>query len=289
MKLQALPHAQFRMWFNLLCFSGEQPTRGTIDYDDLDVLAVEVAAGDTAFLEETLGRLVKLKVLRVQPPSADAPGAITFINFKKRQYDKPSAEPEQTSDRKRKSRAKSDDDAAGHADVTPGHATDTDAKSETKTEADAKPERPAAVTPSAPARQPNSDLFRSTPPGDTPGGIKWGKKIALYNAYCRGVGIKENTAEYMRRQAIAHTDLDGVTDLITPDKLESLSAWVLQDWRSRRITKTPNVGRVLEAETEYDRRHEPTPATMGTAQRFTLDDERAARANNPMLREIPRP
>jgi len=103
-KLRTLTDAEHRVWFHLLCYAAEQPNRGTIegvtgvtgvtDVTSALLLAIEVANGDTALLTKTVEKLVNLRVL-----SIDDEG-LSFINFTKRQYDKPSDMPEKTRERK---------------------------------------------------------------------------------------------------------------------------------------------------------------------------------------------
>jgi len=101
-KLDLLTDEEFRIWFNLLCMSSEhEAERGTLPYDDLDELAIEVSRGNTEVLKHALSRLVTLKMCHVTRDT------ITFCNFEKRQQRKPSDLPEQTRDRKRRSRLKS--------------------------------------------------------------------------------------------------------------------------------------------------------------------------------------
>jgi hypothetical protein len=106
-KLRTLTDAEHRVWFHLMCYSAEQPTRGTIegvtsrdrrdtspDLSSARLLAIEVANGDTAILTTTVEKLIELRIV-----SIDDDG-LTFINFDKRQYDKPSDTPEKTRQRK---------------------------------------------------------------------------------------------------------------------------------------------------------------------------------------------
>lgn len=118
-KLQVLSDKQFRVWFNLMVFSAEQPTRGVITYDDLFPLSVEVARGDIALLETTIELLVRLRII------ATSSGEITFINFNRRQYSKPSDAPDRVAERveKHRERQRNADVTRGNADVT---TTDTD-------------------------------------------------------------------------------------------------------------------------------------------------------------------
>jgi hypothetical protein len=103
-KLDLLTDEEFRIWFNLLCMASESEIeRGTLLYDDLEELAIEVSRGDTDKLSHALSRLVTLKMCDVTRDT------ITFCNFEKRQQRKPSDLPERTRDRKRKSRLMSHD------------------------------------------------------------------------------------------------------------------------------------------------------------------------------------
>jgi len=115
-KLDTLADDEFRVWHRLLCFASEQEERGVIAYDDLFLLAIEVARGDQELLSHVVTRLSALKIIR------DDGHALVFLNFVKRNYDKPSDAPEATRERKRKSRMnteKTDDRADA---VTPRHA-----------------------------------------------------------------------------------------------------------------------------------------------------------------------
>lgn len=148
-KLKILSDAQFRVWFNLLCFAGEQINGGLISNIDRFVLAAEVAGGNVELLDETIIILQKLKI--VEEESVES---VRFVNFEKRQYDKPSDTPEKTSERKRRQRerekeTKRDTDESPyhadstpkfdnvtpcHAEVTPNHALDTDTEVDTDKE-----------------------------------------------------------------------------------------------------------------------------------------------------------
>jgi hypothetical protein len=93
-KLRLLPDDEHRVWFDLLCFSSEQETRGSIEAgDDRFPLAIEVARGDMELLTRTLDRLVKMRII------ADGGDRLTFLHFKDRNYDKPSDQPERVAER----------------------------------------------------------------------------------------------------------------------------------------------------------------------------------------------
>lgn len=133
-KLRTLSAEQFRVWFNLMCFAGEQDNRGRIACDDMDILAVEVADADGELLAATLGRLAKLRIV-----SQDE-SAIVFLHWDERQYDRPSDRPEEAAARKRAQREREKaarDDAPSSIcvtpesrDVTPSHATYTEAEAD---------------------------------------------------------------------------------------------------------------------------------------------------------------
>ena len=78
-KLEYLADDEFRVWFRLLCFAGEQPTRGYIEGFTEELLAVEVAKGNIELLVQTLEKLKKLKIIVVDE-------SIKFVNWDKRQF-----------------------------------------------------------------------------------------------------------------------------------------------------------------------------------------------------------
>ena len=114
-KLNSLTDAQHRVWFNLMCFANEQPERGIISGYDDELLAVEVARGDINLLAETLERLQRLRIIVTGEDN------LTFINFAKRQYEKPSDQPERVRERVKRHR-----DKQCNANVTPCNALDQD-------------------------------------------------------------------------------------------------------------------------------------------------------------------
>lgn len=112
-KLETLDDAEFRVWFNLLCFSGEQDRRGTFEVDDS--LAVEVARGDDALLAATIEKLTSRR-LRILVDNGD--GSFTFRAFDDRNKRKPSDESGATAERKRAQRER-ERMAAEEADSDP--------------------------------------------------------------------------------------------------------------------------------------------------------------------------
>lgn len=139
-KLDALTDAEHRVWHRLMCFASDQPVRGMIQGYDLDLLAVEVAKGDAELLSATVERLARLRVV-----TADA-ASLTFINWEKRQYDKPSDLPDARAQRKREERARSRGVTPESRDVTRCHTIDEDEEPEGESE-------PELAASAAPARE----------------------------------------------------------------------------------------------------------------------------------------
>lgn len=152
-KLRTLTVEQRWVWFSLLCFAAEQPERGTIAGYSQKLLAAEVAEGNADLLAATLVELVDLRIISITDD-----GAIHFVNFAKRQYDKPSDQPESTAERKRRQRERErqardiPNKEESHASVTPGHATDTEADTDSETE----------LAPATAARVPEPDVLEPT-------------------------------------------------------------------------------------------------------------------------------
>jgi hypothetical protein len=173
-KLRALTAEQFRVWFNLLCFASEQPARGMILFDDAELLAVEVADCDDALLTATIDRLVKFRIL------ARVEGGVAFVAFAERQYDKPSDTPEETRNRKRRSRRPAATvtpmSRGGHANVTRRHDPDTDTEGDTEEKSIHKD-----------AREPLAELDPNNPQHEPPTEqrvIEYGATIGKDRASC---------------------------------------------------------------------------------------------------------
>lgn len=118
-KLATLTDAQFRQWFNLLCLASEQPTRGLIQFRSFRMLALQVTRCTEQEIADTLTILADLEMVEFSDYE------VSFINWEKRQFDKPSDTPEATRARQRLKRER--DKNNGHApsrDVTPRHATE---------------------------------------------------------------------------------------------------------------------------------------------------------------------
>jgi hypothetical protein len=143
LKLRSLTDAQFRVWFSLLCFASEQPERGTILADDLGLLALEVSGGDIPLLDETLSRLVSLRIVTLvtqnvtcderrhiavtfsSPKVTDRVTAvrhavtrICFVNFEKRNEDVTAVGPMTGAERMRKYRDRMKKQPSVASDVT---------------------------------------------------------------------------------------------------------------------------------------------------------------------------
>ncbi|WP_416334003.1 hypothetical protein, partial [Anaerospora hongkongensis] len=93
-------------------------------------LAVEVSGGDVDALETTIGLLSDLRIIQ------ETDEGIRFVNFNKRNYEKPSASPEKVKERVRKHREKHAQAESNTPetplpdDVTPCNALDTDTDTE---------------------------------------------------------------------------------------------------------------------------------------------------------------
>jgi len=135
-KLRYLQDDEFRVWFNLLCLSSEQEERGIINLCK-QLLAVEVANGDVDLLDRTLGKLNMLKIATISDDT------IEFINFKKRQYDNPSDQPEEVRKRVQKHR---DEQKKRQCNDNVTNSNDTDTDTELDTEKEKEVDTPADIT-----------------------------------------------------------------------------------------------------------------------------------------------
>ena len=158
-KLRALSDAQHRIWFNLLCYASEMETRGCINSVDRELLSVECAAGDVDLLNETLEKLIKLRIVTAEDEN------VCFVNFMKRQYDKPSDTPARVSERVSRHRTKPETPEAervtlSNANVTPKKRaySDTDTDSEKKDKDALLRNKAAAVPPPAGNTAPEKQL-----------------------------------------------------------------------------------------------------------------------------------
>lgn len=120
-KLEMLTDAQHRVWFRLLCYANDQPTRGTVLYRSTKLLAVQVARGDESLLIETLDVLAELDII------THSDDQVGFVHWNERQYDKPSDAPEAVRERVRQHRASvtersGESEKTVKRDVTPSNA-----------------------------------------------------------------------------------------------------------------------------------------------------------------------
>ena len=169
-KLRMLSDSQHRVWFHLLCFAAEQTNRGTIKGYDNHLLAVEVANGDVDLLQSTLEILQKLRIINIEDDE------LQFINFSKRQYDKPSDHPSRVKERVAKHREKK-----RNANETLCNDTDTD--TDTDTDINSTPLPPSS----------NFEDADSTPVEISPGGLPEGEGAQPEKA---GKGADEYTPEF---------------------------------------------------------------------------------------------
>ena len=160
-KLDTLADDEFRVWHRLLCFASESAERGVIAAEDRMVLAIECARGDEELLARTLARLVKLRIV------VDEETSITFVNFVKRNYDKPSDTPSATRERKARQREKARDTGVTETpsrDVTPRHAIEESRSEESRVDQKRVDESVGVATPRRAQRAtPAPDDFPITP------------------------------------------------------------------------------------------------------------------------------
>lgn len=98
-KLMALTDAEFRTWFNLLCYSCEKEPRGQVPWDDPEFVAIEIRT-DIDELTSAVARMERLRLIETVGES------IAFPSFERRQYDSPSSAPERVRERVREHRGK---------------------------------------------------------------------------------------------------------------------------------------------------------------------------------------
>lgn len=220
-KLESLSDAQHRVWFRLMCFAGEQSERGEIVGYDEELLAIEVARGDVELLRETLERLIKLRII------AAGNDDVQFINWEKRQYDKPSDSPEQTRERKRRSRAASIDSddvtpmsRASHADVTPRHDPYTD--TDTDTELSENSRSPLAAAPR-----------KTRPPTPVPKPIEQDRQNPIWDALAAETGKPATKNE---RSDFGETVSQLRDAEATPDEIHAFPNWWYESFPGAKLT-----------------------------------------------------
>jgi hypothetical protein len=134
-KMLEMDDHQRWLWICLMSLANDSEQRGTI----LNVRLRGLASSLRTTEDKLRDALELYQELDMAEYDEDA-RTITLLNFIKRQYDKPSDEPEQTRERQRTSRQR-------HATVTPSHALYTDTDTDTETETDTENERGATFTP----------------------------------------------------------------------------------------------------------------------------------------------
>jgi hypothetical protein len=79
------------------------------------------------------------------------------------------------------------------------------------------------------------------------------RRHEVYGAYCRGVGIKPDTAEYLTRwhQAWPHLSAE-VLEVMTPERMQDVASFVSMRRKADGILHPPAVEWVLMAESEFD-------------------------------------
>lgn len=224
-KLRALSDAQHRVWFNLLCYAGEQPRRGIIESDAF-MLSIECAGGDEELLNATLTLLARLRIVAVED------GAVRFLAWDDRQYDKPSDRPEETAERKRKSRANANHSITPEAnaatpegnsdgDVTPMSRSVTprhDPYTETETETDKIQSRAEAET--------------ETETGAGGAGASVAvHPFALLEALCDAIGQDTSVLAKRERDRQLAVAKRLVADGFTPPDIDRMVGWLsAQSW-----------------------------------------------------------
>lgn len=138
-KLEHLSDDEFRVWFRLMCFAGEQNNRGKIENLNKELLAVEVAKGDTDLLVRVIDKLIRLRIVE------NSNDNITILNWDKRQF-----ESDNVTKRVQKHRETLHKRFSNDGVTPPDTDTDSDTDPEAETEAETKESREGAPPPPAP-------------------------------------------------------------------------------------------------------------------------------------------
>jgi hypothetical protein len=123
-KLRRLDDAEFRIWFNLLCYASETAERGVIPACNAYLLAVEVCNADVTLLKRAVSDMMLLRLVSARwgPDEDDQDEVeIVFERWDERQYDKPSDRPAAVAERVKRHRERLKPEAS-NADVTPRNA-----------------------------------------------------------------------------------------------------------------------------------------------------------------------
>ena len=252
-KLRVLSDAHHRVWFNLLCYASEMETRGCINSVDRELLSVECASGDVDLLNETLAKLVKLRIVTAEDEN------VCFVNFMKRQYDKPSDSPARVSERVSRHRAKVE--TLLTESVTPSNAIVTREKraysdSDTDTDSDTHTEQKKA----------ESVCERVTPAGFT----------TFWTAYPNKQGKEEAWRAWQRLKpdaALLETMLSAITQAKAADQWQRGIVPHPSNWlnQKRWTDELPPPGSALD-------RASSAPPRPSTVQGTVDDTARALRA-----------
>ena len=79
-RLRMLTAEQFRVWFNLICYAAERDEPGVIRGVSGELLSIEVAGGDVAFLNATLDVLAWLQIITIESPVTTCNDPVTTCN-----------------------------------------------------------------------------------------------------------------------------------------------------------------------------------------------------------------
>lgn len=224
-KLKSLQDDEFRVWFNLLCYAADQEEeRGAFDASDRFLIALECSGGDEELLSRAVTRLSRLRIIE------DNGDVIRFINFERRQYDKPSDAPSQTRERKRKQRATTRDSGGNNGesrDVTPGHA---EIREEENREEQSRAEGEEANARAREASEPIKPVEPIKPPETPP---KPPDPFEYVMAMCEATGtdVSELTPSVKGKQCKAAERLRA--DGVSPEDAARCIRWLRsQSWRT---------------------------------------------------------
>jgi hypothetical protein len=207
--------------------------------------------------------------------------SIAFINFQKRQYDKPSDAPERVSERVKKHRERHGNATTEpcNADVTRGNALYTETETETKTENEGLP------TGDAPQAATKPEPTIPVKPVDAPKPVKprtaaqlasdalFNRRTQVIHAYFRGLEIDIDGVAARQRATPSFTTLKGLgADVLDsadmqPDVIETLTRYVMAARAWRDGDRTPSFADVLKALPEWDqagRPDKPPPRSLRT-------------------------
>jgi hypothetical protein len=228
-KLASLTDAQFRVWFNLLCLSNEQPERGVIAGYTPRLLAIEVSHGDVNLLSETVNALSELRMIETSEDTDD----VYFIHWQERQYDKPSDRPEATRERKARSR-----ESVSRA-VTPSHAQSRDghapSRREREREGEGEGEGEGIHTPKVvmTSKSGNRVVKGASAPKPTPAPRS---PDPIWDALCDALSLRHADFTPSQRADCGRTVQELKAAAATPDEIHVRIARMLQSNQLRFVT-----------------------------------------------------